>query len=349
MELQIEEYYDKLNYPSATVIYKAMKKDNIPVTLKAIESYLNKQESEQVTKQIKIKHDGHITASYQNEFWQMDIYDLSKYESQNKHYKYILCCIDVFTRKAFCIAMKTKSESDVINALTIIITDNSVIPTVIISDSDSSFLSKSFVNFLKKHEIVQNTVPIGDHASLGIVDRFALTLKRILTKYFLKFKTTNWTGILSKVINNYNNKPHKGILDLTPNEATLENNREVLFELNTKKSKHNNIVSDLNEGDKVRINTKKIFKKGSEPIWSNQVYEVKSARGKTILLTDGQKKARSMLLKVHKDTLNNTESNVIDKANKARRIKRRLNTAGMVESDIVVEKRNRKKKVIYDV
>ena len=49
---------------------------------------------------------------------------------------------------------------------------------MIISDSDTVFLGNKFQEFIKNKNIIHNTVVINDHASLGIIDRFALTLKK---------------------------------------------------------------------------------------------------------------------------------------------------------------------------
>ena len=125
---------------------------------------------------------GHVVAFKPNEFWNIDIFDLSKYDKYNSGYKYIFCAIDIFTRKAYCIAMKNKSNDSVLNAIEILLHLLINIPTVIISDSDSTFLSKQFQKLLEQNNIIHNTVPIGDRHVLGVIDRFALTLKRILSK-----------------------------------------------------------------------------------------------------------------------------------------------------------------------
>ena len=62
----------------------------------------------------------HIVAFKQNEFWNIDIFDLSKFEKHNKGYKYIYiyiyCAIDIFTHKVFCAPMKNKNIDSVISA-----------------------------------------------------------------------------------------------------------------------------------------------------------------------------------------------------------------------------------------
>ncbi len=48
---------------------------------------------------------------------QLDIFVLKKYEYYNKGYGYILCIIDVFSRKVWTYPMKSKSLSDTAPAI----------------------------------------------------------------------------------------------------------------------------------------------------------------------------------------------------------------------------------------
>ena len=42
--------------------------------------------------------------------------DFSDVSTTNNNYKYTLLCIDVFTRKAYAVPLKTKNMNEVINA-----------------------------------------------------------------------------------------------------------------------------------------------------------------------------------------------------------------------------------------
>ena len=77
---------------------------------------------------------------------------------------------------------------------------------------------------MDENKIALDPVPVHDHHSLGIIDRFARTLKTILHKRFVKFETTNWVDVLPKVVNQYNNSPHSGIDNIKPNEADKPEN-----------------------------------------------------------------------------------------------------------------------------
>ena len=59
------------------------------------------------------------------------------------------------------------------------------------SYSDSAFLrgqreEKDFQKVMDDNDCIQDTVPIGDHNVLGIIGRWAHTLKTVLTKAFLE-------------------------------------------------------------------------------------------------------------------------------------------------------------------
>jgi hypothetical protein len=60
-----------------------------------------------------------------------------------------------------------------------------------------------------EYDIIHNTVIArDDHKALGIIDRFALTLKTILNKLYIRKKNTNWIDDIYDVIDRYNNTPH---------------------------------------------------------------------------------------------------------------------------------------------
>ena len=115
----IEQYYEAYNFPSANKLYNLLRDDNHDVKKKDIEDYLNKKEEVQIFKEAKKskKRLGHITSLQPNFSWQIDISYLMKYYKANKGFKYILACIDIFTRKLYCIPMKNKDNDEVKLAL----------------------------------------------------------------------------------------------------------------------------------------------------------------------------------------------------------------------------------------
>jgi hypothetical protein len=252
---------------------------------------------------------------------------VKKYVKFNKGYRDILACIDVFSRKVYCIPIQNKGIDDVTDALKVIF--KTAIPQKITSDSDSIFLGGKLQELIKKNDVIHNTVPIGSHSDLGIVDRFARTLKTKFTKIILK-NNANWIDYLQPVVSQYNNKPHISIGDIKPNDASEPDNFALIVHINKLKSLKNDNVSDLEVDDKVRILETTIFLKGTEPQYSKKIYMVKSVNGKRITLNNDVIKKRNMLLKIPNDTKesNNNKSliKLINQNNKNERQYIRENT-----------------------
>ena len=65
--------------------------------------------------------------------------------------------------KSILYTNNTKNNISVFDAIESIVKNNHCKPTVIISHSDSTFLSNSFNELVKKYDINQNVVSIGNH------------------------------------------------------------------------------------------------------------------------------------------------------------------------------------------
>ena len=344
----INDFYIKNNFPSLERLFKLVNKDNNDITRNEIKSFLEKQKEYQILKvQHNIKNIGHLVAFEKNEIWQIDIFVLQKYEKQNKGYGYIFAVIDIFTRKAFVEPMKNKSSEDCSIALQNIIKINGN-PKVIMSDNDKAYEGKEFNNILNKYDIIINENVIGDHNALGIIDRFARTLKTILSHKFINEQNHYWINDIQEIINIYNDSPNRGLLNLTPNQAAMEKNNDFIYSLNLIKSKENRTISDLSIGDNVRIKISGIFTKGTEPRWSDEIYKVKKVQGTTITIDDDRKFKRTNLLKVA-EVENNEKKNIIKTATRTHKITQQNKRDDINESNIIEGPRVRKQREIYNL
>ena len=72
------------------------------------------------------------------------------------------------------------------------------------------------------------------------------------------------------------------------------------MDLNLEKQKVNklNQISDLKPLDKVRIRLQGTFKKGTEPNFSDEIFEVIKAKNQNITLSNGKRYKRTNLLKL---------------------------------------------------
>jgi transposase InsO family protein len=198
---------------------------------------------------------------------QADLNDMIQLKDQNDGYQYILTVIDVFTRYAWALPLKTKGGEDITNAFRIIFKD--VNPIYLQTDKGKEFYNSAFDKFLKSKKCKLFSVYSPHKAAL--VERFNRTLKTRMYRYFTHNNTQNWVKVLPDLISSYNNHRHSSI-KMSPIEAKKKKNwwkisssREIV------KSRH----PKLNVGNLVRISkTKGVFEKGYKANWSEQIFVI---------------------------------------------------------------------------
>jgi vacuolar-type H+-ATPase catalytic subunit A/Vma1 len=152
--------------------------------------------------------------------------------------------------------MKSKTTGDVYDALKLFLNEHTNIGSIT-SDNESAFKSSDVQELLRENNIQQIMVDVGEHKSLGVIDRSIRTIKEKIYQYFKYKNTTKYIDKLENIINGHNNNPHRGLNNLTPNEVIKEKKAsEEIIELNTTKDEDNfkKVKSmKINIGDAVRI------------------------------------------------------------------------------------------------
>lgn len=333
----INIYYEEYSFPSVDKLYRILKSEepDAKITRQDIENYVSSQkegQTQKVKKQNR-KLKGHVTALDENELWLMDIFDLHTYSRYNSGYKYIFAVMDVFTRKAYVIKMKTKTIDDTSKALEEIISKSKVKPSAILSDNDSSFLGGKFQKLLDKHNIFHMTNTVEDHKALGIIDNFAKRIKTTLGKYFARYDTANWIDYLDKIVKQYNNTPHSALYELSPNQVTqTQENKELIQDLNFEKMHDSGKVTKQTEfkpGDKVRVSVKTKFTKSNQAQFSNDTYTIESVKGNNILLDNGKTYKPYSLIKSKGTETLSPKISVVQKAEQEQRQERKVKQEGI--------------------
>jgi len=103
------------------------------------------------------------------DLFQIDLVDLSSLSPFNDGMRYLLTCIDVFSKRAWAIPVARKSARDVIEAFEKILADQKC--TMVQSDKGTEFLHSSFQSTLKRHGIKFYTSENEDLKS-AVVERF---------------------------------------------------------------------------------------------------------------------------------------------------------------------------------
>ena len=232
-------------------------------TLSKINEFLKSLEVNQVL--TKRRGDISFVAEGPLEQFQIDLVYMSK-SWFNNGFKYIFCCVDVFTKNADMIPLKDREQTTTTKAFEKILS-NMGIPKTIYSDQGSEFKNASFQKLLDKHNI-QIIFALG-HASF--VESFNKTMKNRMMKYMKLKNTDNWSKIVSPVLDAYNNSPHS-TTKIAPNKVNKDNEIQVLMNI-TKRAKKGTYPK-LEVGDNVRVPVIHKQKKGYKDSFSMEMHKI---------------------------------------------------------------------------
>jgi len=177
--------------------------------------FLSRQETHQRFQQVKRTRDIQNTVlSTSHKQLGIDLIDMSNYEYKN--FKYILTCIDMFSKKAYAEALPNKEAITVAKAMEKIIDDQIFYVSSIRSDNGSEFIAKEFKEMLAKYNIKQVLSLPGKPQSNGQIERFNRTLKRALIIGMQIQGNNNWVKILPQFVQNYNDSMYRVFKVLQP-------------------------------------------------------------------------------------------------------------------------------------
>lgn len=175
----------------------------------------------------------------------LDLLELSQeMVKANGGVRFLLTVIDVFTRFAWAVPLKSKTSYSVVQGFKQILGQKSPLlgyrrPFKIRSDSGKEFNNASFLSLLKDngiHHFVNRNYPKANY-----VERFNLTIQRKLHRHMQKTKSWEFVSILPDIMKSYNETYHRGI-KMAPSEVTYENEKQVyLAQYDRKRKKEQNI------------------------------------------------------------------------------------------------------------
>jgi len=207
--------------------------------------------------------------------WQADLADMQGLKGQNDNYNYIMTVIDVFSKKAWAIPVKSKSSKDMLTAFKELFQESRPRkPDRLQTDAGKEFLNKEVQNFLKA-EGVKHFYSNSDKKA-AVVERFNRTLKTRIWTYFTAHQTHRYLDILPKLVESYNNSYHRSI-GRAPNQVRKKDENEIWVRLFGDGSK--GVRRETKKGQMVRVSkVKGVFEKGYMPNWSEEHFMVDSDR-----------------------------------------------------------------------
>ena len=169
----------------------------------------------------------------------IDKYSLSKY---NNTFKFILTVIDMFTKNAWAIPLKNKSELSITNGFEIVLGESRKSVKLWV-DRGTEFYNRTYKSLLKDYE-TQLYSTYSDSKAV-YTERFNRTLLHIINKPMFINGDGSWVNILNVAVIAYNNNIHSTII-MKPVDAS-NNTDKVRYPFNFK-----NIKPKFKVGDYVR-------------------------------------------------------------------------------------------------
>ena len=213
-----------------------------------------------------------------------DLADVSNISEFNENNRFILIVIDVFTKRAFARAIINKTGQIVAQALEQILMELKTMPRYLQVDLGLEYRNKYVRALLDKHKI-EMFHTTNRSVKNSICERFIRSLRTKLAKIFEATNSFNYTKILQKVIKGFNDTKHSVTKFKPSNVNTPFDNvriRQRLYRLD----------NDDFKGYKFEINDycriladKRHFSKGSEPNWTEEIFQIVSRQQKGLVPT----------------------------------------------------------------
>jgi len=270
-------YYD-VQHPAGFASQKKLAKA-ANVSLEKAKTWLKGEETYALHKPIKRKFDRlRYVVSNERVCFETDLAEMQNVSSQNDGYRYIVCVIDIFSKKAWGEAVKDKKSATVAKALKLIF-DRSGFPLKLRSDRGKEYIGSEVQKMLKENN-VKHIVTNNIETKCAICERFIRTLKEKIYKYFTRFGVQKYVHILQQLFTAYNNTEHSAI-GRAPNEVNSHNIKEVWDYLYSGDGRYPKLKVEFQPksvfkiGDYVKVSAAKHkLTKGYLPNWTNEVFKI---------------------------------------------------------------------------
>jgi len=216
----------------------------------------------------------------------MDLINMSdaKMVHFNNGMTYSLNVIDLYSKKAWAVPIKTKAAEEIVRGLREIFEKDGP-PSILQSDNGSEFKNQVLDTFLKSRNVKSIHSLAYKPTSQGAIERWNQTLKHLIYQHFTQFNTKKWVDVLPSLVENYNTSIHS-TTSQRPNKLHQETQQKVIQKVaagirdkalrqveSTKKK-----FTDLKKGDWVRVHVGhgNAFKKSFKSQWSKSIYKVVS-------------------------------------------------------------------------
>ena len=150
----LADYYFDTKSPvaftSPLALYREAKKRYPSLTFQKVKTWLQSKDTYTLHKPVRYNFPrNRVIVTGIDDQWQADLVDISSLARFNKGYKFLLTCIDVFSKFAWVVPLKNKLGETLVNGFQSIL-DIGRSPEKLQTDKGTEFLNRNFQSFLKE-------------------------------------------------------------------------------------------------------------------------------------------------------------------------------------------------------
>lgn len=261
-------------YSGVSAVYDSLKNTK---KLKDIENDLSEIRTYTLHKEKKpVKNFNPFFIYSKHQMWQSDLVYLPNFINENEGSKYLMCVLEVFSRKLFIKVIKNKDTKTVLDAFSEIHKSIGASPKILYVDKGGEYVNKKFKDYCTSNSI--KLVFTLNDTKAPHVERAQRSIQSLLYKMLEEKQTRHFLPYLDDVLKIYNNRKNR-ITGFSPNDAYKDENsvkvRENLEKYYMQKV-HLRKKPKFKVGDTVRISLKRrVFERGYEPKFSEEVFKIR--------------------------------------------------------------------------
>lgn len=188
---------------------------------------------------------------------QGDLIDIAKLSRENDGVRFLLLLIDVMTKKIWVYSLTSKNAVSMKTALTHWLESLRTLPKILKTDKGTEFTNRP-VQALLRDKGVEWQAAFGTLKAC-IAERVNKTLQILIFKYLSENETARYIDVLPDLVRTYNDRGHRTLEDMTPNQADKPANENRLIAVfrrrYLKAAKHRKTSLPFAINDLVRIKT----------------------------------------------------------------------------------------------
>ena len=272
-------YFDRAGYGSLkTTLQDARKKDS-SIRLEDVKEFFAKN----VEEKRKPRGENSFVAPHSFFEYQLDLFFISPndVETQQK-FRVGLVLIDIFTKYAVVIPIKSKQPDDILAGIMEGIKKMGKKPKMIYSDEESSLKTETITSYLEEEKIELHKT----RGHPAFAERFIRTFKDKLYKRIENDEkkgkdNIQWIDYITEIMLTYNTKDVHSATGLTPKEASKPKNETKAKISMTIKARKTRMYPEIKVGDQVKIMRKKaITEKANTSHWLKEIFTVERIQKK---------------------------------------------------------------------